>query len=1331
MLLIVYGSNKIKKATLSPNDSSTQVKALQADNVLTLSFTLYEYVALEVNDYVDYMGERYWLTEGYLPNEKNTQEWVYDVKFYGIESLIKRFLVLNNGDPVFTLTAPPREHVALVVASINAGMGNTDWKVGSVEGTDNIVVDYEGLYCHDALKEIASKSEASVEWWVEGQTVNLCRCEQGEEVVLGYNKGLIGLERDTADNVKFYTRLFPIGSSRNIDPERYGHSRLQLPGGAKYVDINTEKYGIIHHFEKEAFADIYPRRIGTVSSVRSEEVTGEDGNPFTIYYFKDDTMNFDPNDYEISGLVKRVSFQEGSELAGLGTGDEHYFEVNFNSETREFEIITIWPYADGEQLPGGNLIPKVGNKYILWNLRMPDEYYPLAEADFLEAVNKYNARHGIDVSVYKGPTDHTYIEDHGIDLFIGRRVRLESKEYFPGTGYRNSRITRITRKVNLPSAVELEISDAVSKGFMEKVEDSISEVKNYTKTSAGSLPDLIRCGDETRPTDNNLFSALRTIKEFVSKLKDDVISGSMTFLKNVIVRGITKLQDACFGDFVKGSTGAGVYKDEQGNWHIEGDYFHIRKKLTAEEVEVQHTSHIGGKLMNTSAGMICVKVEEFTDYWRCYFKLEDSEGRKLYNQFRVDDQGYVETFNLVKQADGTTGNHFLWRKVVGFGEDYIDLSKSDCAEGSDAPFAGDSIVQLGNRTDPTRQGAIIDASAGSGAPYIRIYKGINSYTLPKPIIDLNTEQSEICARIILQANGKDLDDVINDLGIDIEAIKKQTDKQYIIWFGSEIPTLENYPVFEWTEQEYDSHVEDLFYLDNETDEENNGRAWRFKKNGDGIFSWNEITDKYVLQCLKTAADAKETAQSKKRVFVLQPGDDDEYDVGDMWVNATYRNTDGSYLYDNDTLVCKTAKAKGVPFSISHWKAASKVTTSYIENMGDSIILAVTPDIEKAKTMAQEGIDSAHELDAWARQEVQRLGGRIDSTDDLIHENQSAIQVTQNNITALTESIQFEVNEAGEKVIRNISKNGLVTDENFAALLAERIHFDANGSVTNIDKSGLVLEANFATLFAAAVEADGNIVKQAQISAFITQDEVEGMLSNITLEADRINFIGKTIINGNFVVDKNGALTVKNMTVTEGSKIAGLKISGNALTNEGFNNDAYIVMRNDNNKTFAGLGGAILPASLGGVQAVARFENGRSISNVDNIALYCAASGANGIGKNYALWVAKGQVWMPGVLFGGSVQWPSSDQDIKVLCRYNFEMVGSISATGSSKYGYIQINHNLGHTNYFVLTSACDNFTVLTSVAEKTATSFKIYIYGRDGSYQWNKPVSFAVIGMNN
>ena len=541
MLLTLYDQNGNEKAKLQANDSSTQDKEVQADNVLSLGFTLYEHVSIDVNDYVEFCGERYWAVEKYEPTEKSSVEWEYSVRLYGIESLIKRFLVLNNADgeneAVFTLTARPVDHVRLIVKCINDGMGTTNWKVGSVEGTDHVVIRYEGKYCDEALKELAEA--VGVEWWIEGETVNLSRCEWGSAVVLGYGEGLTSLEQDKADNAKFYTRLYPIGSSRNIDRERYGASRLQLPGGVKYVDIAdlVAKYGVIHHYEQEAFSGIYPRRVGIVSSVRSENVEDSDGKPFTIYYFKDNELTFDPNDYEIGGLVKHVSFEEGSELAGLGADEDHYFEVNFNSETREFEIITIWPYDDDRQLPGGTLIPKPGDKYILWNIRMPEDYYTLAEEEYLSAVEEYNRKHSRDVSRYKGGTDHVWIEETDTELEIGRRVRLKSAEYFPGQGYRDSRITRISRSVNLPSLMDLEISDAISTGAMTKIEDSIDDVKDYVRESSSALPDIIRSWDTTKPTDNNLYSARRTHKEFLSKTADDRAQGNIRFERNVSVGG--------------------------------------------------------------------------------------------------------------------------------------------------------------------------------------------------------------------------------------------------------------------------------------------------------------------------------------------------------------------------------------------------------------------------------------------------------------------------------------------------------------------------------------------------------------------------------------------------------------------------------------------------------------------------------------------------------------------------------------------------------------------------------------------------------------------------
>ena len=98
MVLTIYDKTGKARMSVSPNDSSTQEKEIQGDNVLTLSFTYLAYVALDVNDYCDFMGERYWLQERYTPKEENAGKWVYNLKLYGVESLIKRFLVLETTD---------------------------------------------------------------------------------------------------------------------------------------------------------------------------------------------------------------------------------------------------------------------------------------------------------------------------------------------------------------------------------------------------------------------------------------------------------------------------------------------------------------------------------------------------------------------------------------------------------------------------------------------------------------------------------------------------------------------------------------------------------------------------------------------------------------------------------------------------------------------------------------------------------------------------------------------------------------------------------------------------------------------------------------------------------------------------------------------------------------------------------------------------------------------------------------------------------------------------------------------------------------------------------
>ena len=121
------------------------------------------------------------------------------------------------------------------------------------------------------------------------------------------------------------------------------------------------------------------------------------------------------------------------------------------------------------------------------------------------------------------------------------------------------------------------------------------------------------------------------------------------------------------------------------------------------------------------SGMTCSKVEETSTAYRCYFDQKDGE-KTIHNQFTVGTQARRQTFNLENQA-------YYWRLVTGIGDDYIDLSKTDCDTGSTIPQAGDEIVGLGHRTDKTRQSAIIISAYGTDSPSIKYYQGIDSYSL--------------------------------------------------------------------------------------------------------------------------------------------------------------------------------------------------------------------------------------------------------------------------------------------------------------------------------------------------------------------------------------------------------------------------------------------------------------------------------------------------------------------------------------------------------------------------------------------------------------------------
>lgn len=418
--------------------------------------------------------------------------------------------------------------------------------------------------------------------------------------------------------------------------------------------------------------------------------------------------------------------------------------------------------------------------------------------------------------------------------------------------------------------------------------------------------------------------------------QDTIVNALTTFMKGIV-----------FGKSVRGESGISIYQDEEGNWHLDAEYLHVHRKLTAEEVEIMKTSHIKGKVVNSAGSFVVSKIERIVGAWRCYFRQEDADGRRIYNSMRVDDLALCETFNLI-DAGGQLSNHYWHRRVIAVGTDYVDIADNtnvdDYASGSDVPQVGDEVVQLGNLTDKDRQSAIIQSAAGEGAPFFKIIKGINSFTLPRPIFLFDNQNFEIRVEnpsrkgkyILLQ-------DYLSSMQSRIDSVKEQTDHQFLICFGDAIPTLTNEPANEWTDDETkEMHLHDLYY-NRSYAETGGGRSYSFEKNQDGSFYWKEITDADVLKSLEAAKHAQDTADGKRRVFV-QAVPAPPYDAGDQWTNANYREK-----YKNDLLVCVQSKKAGESFDIEDWTSAQQYTTKQFETefkVGDNSISAVVKDLQK-------------------------------------------------------------------------------------------------------------------------------------------------------------------------------------------------------------------------------------------------------------------------------------------------------------------------------------------------------------------------------------------------
>lgn len=258
---------------------------------------------------------------------------------------------------------------------------------------------------------------------------------------------------------------------------------------------------------------------------------------------------------------------------------------------------------------------------------------------------------------------------------------------------------------------ELEFITELSENYTIEIDDNTSDSSNKV-----SLNSVIK-----------LFS-----KHFLSNKNNDIAKGIITFLKGIKIgdtddnyfidgKGNVNLSNAVFSNFqtnnfLAGPLGAGtgtVNKNE-----FQTDNLMVRKMMIIMEALVQKMRFQGGVYVLSSAtGFKISAIEETTDYYRCYF---ENDNGKIPNEFVIDDQARIQNYTGENQK-------YLWSLVINKGINYVDLSKSD-KDGDGVPATGDELVQLGNRTDESRQMAVM-ISAANGECGIVTYFNINSFDL--------------------------------------------------------------------------------------------------------------------------------------------------------------------------------------------------------------------------------------------------------------------------------------------------------------------------------------------------------------------------------------------------------------------------------------------------------------------------------------------------------------------------------------------------------------------------------------------------------------------------
>ena len=391
---------------------------------------------------------------------------------------------------------------------------------------------------------------------------------------------------------------------------------------------------------------------------------------------------------------------------------------------------------------------------------MPKEYYPLAEKEFEEAVQKHIESISIDTSVYKAPTDYIYLDENHIDLKLGRRVLLENEIYFP-TGTHESRVTKISRRVNNTTDMDIECTYAVDYGRINQIESNIVDIQAaYKEQLNKDVLTVLKSWDSIDPTEYNVLSAVRTIRTIANSLskleketadkylrKDipDTAKELETFLKGIkvigeaLVESLTVEKDSTFKGLLSsevftsgfpGGTGWALFWKEVLNAAgvkekkavMELDEMTVRGVMRVYEFVISQLMGENGTRLTTDM----MRVDHIDAGTKTIYL--DTEKGVLYNPFRPGDILMVQRFSvdgIIKQYE----LQVVTAKVgdTSKGEERLDsITYKNFVGDEGSVVFRDVLTRVDSATNSDRKGVIKQTSVEEGSPYLDVLYGMKT-----------------------------------------------------------------------------------------------------------------------------------------------------------------------------------------------------------------------------------------------------------------------------------------------------------------------------------------------------------------------------------------------------------------------------------------------------------------------------------------------------------------------------------------------------------------------------------------------------------------------------